>query len=132
LFLDSVKFFPNLNKINVFNPKTFHPNYEDGCHISKPIGKIPNITQSTYLLHFKLIGYKLFLKNAISKDNRYKFHSKKYGHGFHYSLDKLLTKEQYNKKISDTCNIKGRVPILIDTFAPSYYKMVHNFNNMFS
>lgn len=132
LFLDSVKFFPNLNKINIFNPKTFHPNYNDGCHISKPIGKIPNIVQSTYLLHFKHIGYKLFLKNAISKEKRYNFHSKKYGHGFHYSLDKLLTNEQYNEKISNTCNIKGRIPILIDTFAPNYYKMVHNFNNMFS
>lgn len=132
LFLNSVQFFVNLNKINVINPKTFHPNFHDGCHLAYPVCKLPFTCKPTYLLHFKYIGYELFKMNAIRKSNRYLTHSTKFNHGYHYSLHKQYSKSEYLHQISNITNIRSRQPELVQEFTPTFYSVIENYKNMFT
>jgi len=133
LFYRNVKFFKNLNKINVFNPKTFHPNFYDGCHLAKPICKLPFNIKPTYLLHFKHIGYKLFIKIAKEKSNRSLTHSNTFNHGYHYTLNKDYTERKYNDESnSNLIDITGRPPNLVPEFTPTFYSVIENYKNMFT
>lgn len=133
LFMSSVKPFINLNKINVFNPKTFHPNYNDGCHIANPVCKIPFVCKPTFLIHFKWIGYNLYVKNASQKAARYLTHSAKYKHGYHYTLPDNYTSELYEDCVNKMQKINlTRDPEFPERFTPTFCSVIDNFKNMFS
>lgn len=133
LFMSSVWPFVNLNKINVFNPKTFHPNYNDGCHTANPVCKIPFICKPTFLIHFKCIGYNLYIKNAKQKSARYLTHSSKYKHGYHYTLPDNYTPEFYTGWVNslEKTNLT-RPPKYPDNVTPTFCSVIDNFKNMFS
>jgi len=86
------------NKNIIFNPRTIDINYRVGCHACNPSGNVLfSKKEELKLLHFQKLSYENFTSESARKDARRSQKMIETGAGEHYTTNKNLSFEEYQK-----------------------------------